>query len=93
MDKIEVIFKKKREYNGVMREIGEVLKMYKADIPGYIEFGVVDYNVKSKPFDLENLNYKQLQNLCKKYKLNAVGKREDLIKRLKEKINKPKTLN
>lgn len=88
MEKVKVIFKKKRIYNDKLREIGDIVEMFKADVKGYLEFGVVEYYINNKLFDLEKLEYKELQTLAKRYKLPAVGKREDLVKSLKENIKK-----
>lgn len=75
-----VEFMKIRFYNGQFRNKGDVVEMPADKFKIYSNFKVVKPYYKKK--DLKDLSYKQLQGLCKKNNLPAVGAKDELIKSL-----------
>lgn len=82
---LKVEFLKERFYNGKKHKKGDVINMTLADAKIYMNFKAVKFHVAKRKTSLGNLTYKSLQELAKKYNLPAVGKRETLIKALREK--------
>jgi len=86
---MKVKFLKRRFFKNRYYEIGETVKI---DDPillrTFLGHKVVEYvlsNNQEKTIDFNKMTYRQLQNECKKRKLPAVGKREDMIHSLIEK--------
>lgn len=84
MPKVE--FVKERFYKNKRHSIGSIVAMNMEDSKIYINAGAVKYYKKPpRSKNPEDMGYKQLQLLCKKNNLKAVGSKEELIVQLKEK--------
>jgi hypothetical protein len=78
----KIIFLKTCYYNGKKFNKDTILDMPLNTILEYKKFGKVKFYFGEKK-KLEDLSYNELQKLCKKKKIKAVGKKEDLLKVLK----------
>lgn len=85
---VTVEFTKKRFYEGKEYNKGDIIKMNAKDSKAYFNSNSIKYYIPSKnKLDFEGMTYKQLQLLCKKHNIPAVGKKEELINSLKENSN------
>lgn len=81
---VKVRFLKKKYYNGKYHDIGEIVLMEKKDVPAYLEVFAIEYYIESSKKKIDEMTYKELQNLCKKNNIAAVGKKEELINSLNQ---------
>ena len=79
--KIKVEFLKERYYRNKQYFPGDIVEMCESEIDMYLELKVVKYSFDNneKTIDLENMPYRELQQLCKNKNIRAVGTREELI--------------
>lgn len=89
MDLINVCFLKDGIYRGIKYKKDETIKMSQLDLKSYIDCKVVKIAIPVKEkhqnsIKFENMAYRDLQKLCKEKGIIAVGKKEELIKLLKE---------
>lgn len=82
-----VEFIKERYYKGVLYKPGDFIEMERSYVRSYLNLKVIRISTSPKKINLDNLTYKELQKLCKKHDLAAVGKREDLIISLTDKLS------
>lgn len=91
MDKVlngkKVIFKKQRYYQGILHEVGDIVLMEKKDIKAYIDVFAIDYYFDNLHKKYEDMTYKDLQQLCKNKNIPAVGKKEELINAITNKVS------
>jgi hypothetical protein len=77
---VKVKFKESRFYNGKQYKEGDIVEMTEGAAKIYINFQAANYYIEStKKLNLQGMPYKLLQNLCKKYGIPAVGKKEELV--------------
>jgi hypothetical protein len=85
--KAKIEFIKERYYKGKKYKPGDILIISMQDAKIYINAKAAKYYKKPpKTRKIEDLSYKDLQDLCKKNNLKAVGSKEELILSLKERI-------
>ncbi|MEN8907903.1 MAG: SAP domain-containing protein [Clostridiales bacterium] len=87
MKKVNLEFLKDRYYKGTLYKAGEIVEMPHSDTTAYVEFRagkIVQKKTVKKNTDYDNLSYKEIQTLCKKNGIAAVGKREDMIEALRK---------
>lgn len=84
---VTVEFLKDRIYEGKHFYIGDIVKMNIIHAKAYFNSNSIKYYIapKNNILNLENKSYKELQSLCKKYDIPAIGKREELISQLMKK--------
>lgn len=82
---VKVEFLKDSCYRWKYYKKGSIINMSKMDVNAYIECKVVKMiiPVKKKPKTLEDMSYREIQQQCKKNRIQAVGPRENLIASLK----------
>jgi predicted HTH transcriptional regulator len=80
---MKVEFIKERFYNGKMYKTGDIIDMPQKDYDIYQRFQAVKFHIPAiKQKTIDDMNFKELQDLCKRNNLSAAGKKEDLIARL-----------
>lgn len=89
---MKVEFLKARYYKGKLYNIGDIVEMERSSVRTYLNLKVVKISIGKIEIDLTKKTYKELQALCKQYKLPAVGKTEDLIISLTDILDSKKEL-
>jgi hypothetical protein len=93
---MRVEFLKRGYYKGKIYKKGDICDMTNKDTNIYEEFKTakkyfgtkkpgenVDEKIKQGENEIDSLNYKELQNLCKEKNLPCTGKKDELIEYLK----------
>lgn len=94
MKKVKFKFLKERIYNNKKYLEGEIVEMPYSSAKVYLNFnaGKIVHGdkipVKKDRIYYNNLSYKEIQSLCKKNNISAVGKKNEMIEALlKEGVN------
>lgn len=84
---MKVRFLKSGYYRNKKYEKDTIINMSELDVKAYLECKVVKQEIpnkkKNKVIDYNKMSYKEIQQICKKKGLQAVGKKEELIESLK----------
>lgn len=86
---MKVKFLKNGCYRGIYYQKDSTIDMSELDVKSYIDCRVVKIAIPvnekhQNSIKFENMSYRDLQKLCKEKGIIALGKKEELIKLLKE---------